>query len=113
MRIINQTKNTILAQNASIAKTAFKRMKGLLGRRDFAKGQALILKPGNSVHTFFMRFPIDVLFVDRGNKIIAAENYLKPWRLTRIWWRAKFVIELPAGVLLESKTSAGDQISLD
>ncbi len=70
VKIINKTKNTILAEEAYIADTVFSRVKGLLGKQSLDEGSALIIKPCNSIHTFFMRFPIDVFFVDRNNKIV-------------------------------------------
>jgi hypothetical protein len=112
MRVINKTKNTILAERAILATNPFTRAKGLLGRRDFKGGEALIIKPGNSIHTFFMRFPIDVLFIDADNKIIGIKVCLKPWRVTAIYWQAKLVIELPSGMIQESLTQKGDEISL-
>lgn len=83
-----------------------------MGKKEFKQGEALILKPCNSIHTFFMRFPIDVLFVDKKFKIIGFKICFKPWRLSPFYWQANFVIELPRGVIFESKTSCGDEISL-
>ena len=108
MKIINRTKNTVLAQNAVVADTVFSRLKGLLGRKDFIEGEALIIKPCNSIHTFFMRFPIDVLFIDKDSRIIKTISSLKPFRLTCIYFNAAFVIELPAGTLEFSSTQEKD-----
>lgn len=112
MRIINKTKNTVLAENVFLAVTLLARMKGLLGRKELKEAGALLLKPCSSIHTFFMGFPIDVIFVDSQNKIIGLKNSLPPWRLSRIYWRGKFAVELPSGVLLKSLTVEGDEISL-
>ena len=112
MKIINKTKNTVLAQEAIVADTVFKRIKGLLGRKDFMQGEALIIRPCNSIHTFFMRFPIDVLFVNKHNQIIKANSTLKPWRLTYIYLNAAFVIELPAGILESTFTQEKDILVL-
>ncbi|MFA5144921.1 MAG: DUF192 domain-containing protein [Candidatus Omnitrophota bacterium] len=113
MKIINKTKNTILAQNAIVADTVFKRAKGLLGRKDLKQGEALILKPCNSIHTFFMQFPIDVLFVNRHNQIIKAILSLKLWSLTPVYFNAAFVIELPAGTLELTSTQENDILALE
>lgn len=112
MKIINKTKNTVLAENAIIADTPFTRSKGLLGRKELPSKEALIIIPCNSIHTFFMRFSIDVLFVGAGNKIVGIKNGLKPWRLGPIYWRARFAIELPLGTIRESLSSIGDEVSL-
>lgn len=112
MEIINKNKHTLLAKDIVIANTPFKRMKGLLGKKDFKEGQALILKPCNSIHTFFLRFAIDVIFVDKHNKIIEAISCLKPFRLTRIYWLSALAIELPAGIILSSHTQEGDLLAI-
>jgi len=112
MRIINQSKNTILADEAIIAGTLLKRMIGLLGRKELKKGQALILKPCNSIHTFFMRFSIDVLFVDKENKVIKAISSKEPFRLTYMYFTACFAVELPVGTIQSSATSPGDSLTL-
>ncbi len=108
MKIINLTKNTVLAENAVIADDPLSRTKGLLGKKALLPQEALVLKPCNSIHTFFMRFPIDVLFVDRELKVVAAISSLKPNRLSRIYFSAKYAIELPIGVIASTRTSPGD-----
>ncbi|MEK9149351.1 MAG: DUF192 domain-containing protein [Candidatus Desantisbacteria bacterium] len=113
MKIINKTKNTVLAQNAIVADTVFKRIKGLLASKNFAEGEALILKPCNSIHTFFMKFPIDVLFINKNNQIIKAISSLPPFRLTYIYFNANFAIELPAGVINSTFTQAGDILTIE
>lgn len=113
MRIINKTKNTILAEDVVVASTPFKRIKGLLGEKELKKNQALLIRPCNSIHTFFMRFPIDVLFVDKENRVIKAISYLEPFRLTYIYFNASFAIELPAGTIQPNFTQEGDTLLLE
>ncbi len=113
MRIINKIKGTVLAEDVIIANTIFKRAKGLLGKKEFKKGQALILKPSNSIHTFFMNFPIDVLFVDKDNRVLKALSSVKPFRLTSIYFQASFVIELPSGTIQSTLTCKGDTLLLE
>lgn len=112
MKIINETKKIVLAENANLADTPFKRIKGLLGRRSLEDREALIIKPCNSIHTFFMNFPIDALFVDSNNKVIKATTFLNPFRFTPIYFQSAYVIELPAGTILSSNTSTGDFLLL-
>jgi len=112
MEIINKTKNTLLAKDIVIANTPFKRMKGLLGKKEFREGQALILKPCNSIHTFFLRFAIDVIFVDKHNKIIEAISHLKPFRLTCVYWLSALAIELPSGTIQSTLTCKGDTLQI-
>jgi len=112
MKIVNRSKQSILADNISCADTSFKRLKGLLGRKSLNKGEALIITPSNSIHTFFMRFPIDVLFVDNNNRVIKVISSLKPYRLSPICWQGKFVIELPVGTIQASSTQEGDTLQI-
>ena len=113
MKIFNKTKAATLADEVILADTLFSRMKGLLGKRDLKKGQALILKPCDSIHTFFMRFAIDVIFVDRNNRVVLTLSCLRPWRLSPICWKAKFAIELPSGAIQDSRTEKGDEIAIN
>jgi uncharacterized protein len=112
MRLINQTKNTVLADNVIIADTPFKRIKGLLGQKAFLSNQAVILDPCNSVHTFFMRFGIDILFVDKDYKVIQLLSNLNPNRISPIYWHSSKVIELPSGTLGKTNTQVKDQLQL-
>ena len=113
MNINNKTKNTVLAKDTVVAETLFKRAKGLLGTTDFRPGQAMIIKSCNSIHTFFMRFPIDVLFMDKDCKVLKAIPSLRPFRLSPIYFKADFVIELPVGTIESSQTATGDFLSLE
>jgi uncharacterized membrane protein (UPF0127 family) len=110
VKIINQSKNTVLAEKAIIADTAFQRMKGLLGRDSLQPKEALVIRPGNSIHTFFMRFAIDVLFLDKEGFVLKVIQRLRPFRLTAIYFRASSAVELPAGTIQESFTQPKDKI---
>ena len=85
-------------------------MKGLLGRKELGAKEAIILDPCNSIHTLFMAFPIDILFLDRENKVVKRIFALKPFRLTPIVWHAKRAIELPAGTIQSTQTADYDTI---
>ena len=112
MKIINETKEIVLAESAILADTPFKRIKGLLGRKFLEDKEALIIKPCNSIHTFFMNFPIDVLFVDKKNKIIKIITGLKPFRLSPIYILSSYVVEFPVGVVSANTAVVGDAISI-
>ena len=108
--IHNLTRNTTVASHAEIARDPWARMKGLLGRRDFPQNEALIITRCQSIHMFFMKFPIDVIFCDRQNKVIGLCERLKPFCLSPIFFKASYAIELPLGAVASSKTQVGDQI---
>ena len=99
---------------ARIVETAFDRKarnRGLLGRSSLPEDSALILAPCNSIHTFFMRFAIDVAFVDREGHIRRARSALQPWRMQAAF-RAFAVVELASGALERTDTRAGDRLYL-
>ncbi len=113
MRIINLTRQRVLADQALVAEGFFLRLVGLLNRKKLNPGEGLILKPCNSIHTFLMRFTIDVLFVDKANSVLKIVPLLKPFHLTYIYPNSAFVIELPAGVIKATSTQQGDIVSLE
>jgi uncharacterized membrane protein (UPF0127 family) len=87
------------------------RRQGLLGRRDLAAGDGLVLAPCSSIHTAFMRFPIDLVFVARDGRVLKTAVGVPPWRI-RLAWRAFAVVELAAGSLERSGTVRGDVLAL-
>jgi uncharacterized membrane protein (UPF0127 family) len=80
----------------SVADTPVSRMKGLLGRRSLTTGEGLLLRPAGSIHTAFMRFPIDAVFLDANLRVLRVEANLRPWRIAA-QRGARAVVELPAG----------------
>jgi uncharacterized membrane protein (UPF0127 family) len=86
-------------------------MKGLLGRKDFPQGEALVITRCQSIHMFFMNFPIDVVFCDRQNKVVGLCQEIKPFYLSPIFFKASYAIELPAGTIASTKTQLGDQLN--
>lgn len=95
-----------------MADTPFARMKGLLGRKDLGAGQGLLIRRTWSVHTLFMRFPIDVVFLDRDMRILSIRVNLKPWRAAARRG-ATSVLELPAGECDRRGTVVGDVLRLE
>lgn len=95
---VKETQATI-AQDVRVAKTMSERMIGLMFSDDIPKGDGLLIMPCNSIHTFFMRYPIDVLFLDKNNVIVKMYRSLAAWRITPIVFTSKKVLELRAGSL--------------
>ncbi len=108
----NTTRGRVLAERTLRTTTALERLKGLLGREALPRGEGLLIAPCDSIHTFFMRFPIDVLFLDGGGKVVRAVPNLVPWRATRLYLGARSVLELWAGALAETGTSDGDIVEV-
>ena len=86
-------------------------MRGLLGRPSLAPGEGLLLTPASAVHTFFMRFAIDVVFLDADLTVLGIRDTVKPWRM--VGWRgARSVLELPAGICEQRGLRTGDRLTL-
>lgn len=112
MKIFNQSKNVLIADQAALADTFWTRMKGLLGRPKLSAGEALIITRCQSIHMFFMRFAIDAIFVDKNNCVVGLLEGIKPFRLSPIFRRASYVIELRSGTIVATKTAVGDQLDV-
>lgn len=112
-RVKNETRGKFLADRAEDARSAYQRMRGLLGRKSLAIGEGLHIAPCNSIHTFFMGFAIDALFLDRDGRIVKLLEAIPPWRVSGIYFRAHSVLELPAGVASASGTSEGDRLTFE
>jgi len=110
MKIFNKSKNTVIAQNACLADTFRTRMKGLLGRDKIAAGEALVITKCRSVHMLFMRFAIDAIFVDKQSRVVGLVADIRPFHLSPLFFHARYVIELPSGAIMATKTSLGDQL---
>lgn len=108
-QVSNRTRRTVLAVRLEIADSGPKRSKGLLGRAGLGAGEGLWIVPCESVHTFFMRFPIDLVYLDRKNKVKKVRSNVGPWRISACL-SAHSVIELPAGTVSATLTQAGDTL---
>jgi uncharacterized membrane protein (UPF0127 family) len=100
-----------IAQTVIAAFEPAARRKGLLGRNSFAKGSAMVIAPSNAIHTFWMRFAIDALFVRRDGVVVKVRRSIPPWRVAATLW-AYAVIELPAGTLAADDASVGDVLTM-
>jgi uncharacterized membrane protein (UPF0127 family) len=112
MKAFNARSGKSIADKVVKADSTLSRMKGLLGRTDFPPGEALLLQPCKLIHTFGMKFPIDVLFIGKGNDVVAVGENLPPNRLSAFVIRASSVLELPAGTLAATDTKKGDKIEI-
>jgi uncharacterized membrane protein (UPF0127 family) len=108
----NRRTGAVVAEQVERAATPLARLRGLLGRRSLPEGQALLIEPCTSIHTFFMRFPIDAAFLTRDLRVLRAIPALKPWRATGFYPRAAIAVELPAGTLVRTGTREGDTLIL-
>lgn len=112
-QVLNVTRDRVLATHATRAEGFWDRFRGLMGRRELPMGQGLHLIPCGSIHTFFMRIPIDVLFLDADGRVVRLYEALAPWRMTRPAFKTRSVVELPIGTLRGSGTEVGDLLAFE
>jgi len=112
MPAFNLTKNTWLATTVRKADNFLTRLVGLLRRTSLGPEEALWLIPSKGVHTFGMRFPIDVIFLNENNKVIDVIRDLAPNRLSRLHLSSHSILELPHGAIQKSTTMVGDQLEI-
>jgi uncharacterized membrane protein (UPF0127 family) len=110
-RLINERTGEVVAQQLLAAFDSKTRRTGLLKHGSLPPGAAMIIAPTNAIHTFWMKFAIDVLFVAKDGVVVKTRSALPPWRMSAAW-RAHAVIELSAGALGRSPVRAGDRLSV-
>lgn len=118
LRALNQTRATVLCENLEEARGMAGKGRGLLGREGLAADAGMLfdagrLEPFMCMHMLFMRFAIDVVFLDRASKVIRINHNLRPWRISSVVWGAHRALELPAGRASRSHTQVGDQIIIE
>jgi uncharacterized membrane protein (UPF0127 family) len=110
VRVISDpARSTDVCERCVIADRPLARMRGLLGRSDLAAGDGLLLAPAGAIHTHFMRFPIDVVFLDGDSRVVEVRGPIGPWRMARRRG-AKAVLELRAGEAARRGIQVGDRL---
>lgn len=110
----NRTRQTYLATNLMLADTHWSRFRGLMATNagDFEQGSGLWIVPCRGVHTFGMRFAIDVVYLNAEQRKVYVQENLKPWRMAPVRLAAASVVELPSGTIGETQTGVGDVIDV-
>lgn len=109
-RVVNETKGTAVAEDVRIARSVWSRFWGLMGKKELSAGQGLLIDPCSSIHMFFMRFPLDVVFLDREMRAVKVVRGIKPWRMA-LGGGGKKALELAAGAA--EGVEAGDQLRIE
>ena len=112
LRVTNESKGTVLTEQARVADNVWSRFWGLMGRRSLPEGEALLISPCSSVHTAFMRFSIDVVFLDAADRVVKVARELKPFRIAMGTKGAYRVLELLAGAAERAGLEPGDQLAV-
>src|SRR5919201_487746 len=100
----------VVCPHCFLADTHFSRLRGLLGRKELGADEGILLAPESKIHTWFMRFPIDVVFLDADLTVLGMREYMKPWRITG-WRGARLVLELAAGTCERGGLRPGDRLA--
>jgi uncharacterized membrane protein (UPF0127 family) len=112
VRALNQTKGTVVAANVSVAKSIWARFWGLMGKSNLADDAGLFLTPCSSIHMFFMRFPLDVVFLDKENRVVKVVEDIKPWRMS-MGGGGHSALEIPTGAAGRATVAVGDVIEFE
>ena len=109
----NATRGMVLAERVAIAESLLARTRGLLGTRTLPRSEALLLRPCRQVHSFFMKYALDLVFVDRSGRVLLTRENFRTNRISPLVMRAAAVLELAAGSLADTPTEAGDVLSFE
>jgi len=113
MQVFNQTRNKSLITQGRVANNFWLRLRGLLWSAPLQKQEGLILVGVKTIHTLFMGFPIDVIYVNKNYQVIRADENMVPYRLGSYVSQSAYVLELPVGMITETATNVGDQLKFE
>jgi uncharacterized membrane protein (UPF0127 family) len=109
---INLTRAVRLTECGRVADNILTRVVGLLRDKMLAQGDGLWIKPCNSIHSIWMKFDFDAIFLDKDLRVVHLVHEMKPWRASKMIFAATSVLELPAGLIAQSSTEVGDQLEM-
>lgn len=110
-RIVNRTREVVVCEHAEVAAGLFARMRGLLGREGLEPGAGMLFRGESSIHSAFMRFEFDAVFMDRALRVVGVSERIRPWRM-RGARRAHNVLELAGGEIARLGIELGDQLEV-
>jgi uncharacterized membrane protein (UPF0127 family) len=107
----NITRDSLVGERVEVAGSNVKRSRGLLGRKDLPRGEGMWIIPCEAIHTFFMQFPIDLIYLDKKLRVKKVRSSVKAWRISACL-SAHSVLELPAGTIEDTRTERGDSLEI-
>lgn len=99
--VIKSSDGNVIVDDVMVATHTIDRMRGLMFRDEMPSCKGFLIDPCNSIHTFFMRFDLDIAFMSKENEIVALVREMKPWRLTKLYFKSRKVLEMRAGTMPE------------
>jgi uncharacterized protein len=112
VKIVNQTRGDVVCERTEVTATMLRRVRGLLGRSQLIAGDGMLFKGESSIHSAFMRFDFDAVFMDRELRVVKLCPQIPPWRV-RSAAKARNVLELAAGEIARRGIEVGDQLAVD
>ncbi len=112
VKVIDITKSSLVGSNIDVASTCCSRLVGLLGRVGLEPGTGLLIVPSSGVHTWGMRFPIDVVALDRDLRVLGIWPRLGSFRVAALSWKTHAVLELPEGAIQQCNIGINDQLAI-
>src|SRR5208283_2121606 len=112
IKVVNTTKGTTVGSDIAVAETIRSRLIGLLGRGRLNAGEGLLITPSSGVHTWGMRFPIDVVALDSQMRVLEVREDLGGFRPAAVGWKTRSVLELPVGTIRQSQIEIDDQLAI-
>jgi uncharacterized membrane protein (UPF0127 family) len=111
VRVVDRTRDEVIAESAELANNMWTRFWGLMGRRELAPGGGLVLKPGGGIHMMFMAMALDVIHVDKRDRVTHVLRGIKPWRFGPLFVGGKLAIEVPVGAA--ANVNVGDVVEIE
>lgn len=111
MRCFNPQTQEVFADDLKLNNTFFSRLAGLMFKKNLPIGSGIILKPCTQIHTCFMRFNIDVIFLDKDLQVLHVIENMPPWRISPLFLKSYYTVELPAGTL-KGRVKKGETLAL-
>jgi len=113
LRVTNTTRQEVLVEQGAIADNMITRVKGLLGRTGLEPGDGLLITPCSSIHSMWMRFRFDAVFISREGEVVHLMEDMAPWKMSPMVWKAKSVLVLPSGTVARTGTRTGDRLEIE
>ncbi len=112
LSVKNVTRNTLLVEEGRVADNFWTKFRGLMGVRQLPIGDGLLIEACDSVHTHFMRIPIDIFYIDEKQRIVGIDAAMQSWRIGRRHANAAAVLEVPSGTAARTQSTIGDQLKI-
>ncbi len=112
LTVENLTRPATLVSGGRIADNFYTRLRGLIGVHALEQGDGMWIKPCTSIHCMFMSIPIDVIYLDKAQRVVGVDQEVRPWRMGHFYRKVHSVVELPAGAIARSAVSTGDQLAI-